>query len=994
MKEKYKFMEPRVKRIVEQMEDSYYTPLEDLSCTVFVTKEPVPFEARESGNRLELKTGDSWGDLFDCGWFHFTGTVPQKAKGCEVVLLIDVNGEGLVVDELGQPVLGLTTGTKVYKYHSSQKKVLDVTKKAEGGEKIDIWMEAGCNDLFGKHLNNGSLKVASIAVFDSELESLYYDAEVLLDAMNHMDKNSPRYYAILNTLNRAVNAYIEDKSNVVRVREILKRELDKKGGDPSLCFSAIGHAHIDLAWLWPVRETIRKGGRTFSTVLSLMDKYPDYKFGASQPQLYQWMKDFYPSLFEGIKEKVAQGRWELQGGMWVEADTNLSGGEALVRQLLYGNRFYEKEFGKRVTNLWLPDVFGYTGALPQILKKSGIDYFLTTKLSWSEFNEFPYHTFIWQGIDGSSVLCHLPPEGTYNSPASPHSLVKASNKFHEKGISDEAMILYGIGDGGGGPSVHHQERLNRLKNFEGLPPVRQEFAEDFFDRINQESDVFSKWQGELYLEYHRGTYTSQARNKKYNRKLELLLREAEFASVLAMSYADYDYPQDLLETIWKEVLLYQFHDILPGSSIKRVYDESIERYGVLEAEVQGLIQLAYRALQKGKNGTAGVINSLGWTRRGWVRTDHGWASYNALPFSIGVLTNETFEGESLKYEDDYIENACLKVVFDETGAIISVFDKVNNRETLEKGSRANVLNVYEDLQDAWDFDMYYDQSAPVPFRLVSSKKYIDGPKVVNEQVYAYNKSTLKQQVYLSVDDDLLVFETQVNWDEAHKMLRTSFPIDVYTDEAVCEIQFGTIKRPTHRNTSWDMAKYEVCAHRWVDMSEADYGVSLLNDCKYGHKLFENTIDLNLLRSTQHPGIDGDKGEHTFKYALYPHLGDHIAAQTVRRGYEFNVEPVLVDKPLHEMMEDSFISVDRANVIIDTIKKMEDTDDIILRLYESVGVRTEAVVKLPKEIKAVTLTDMSEYDIEGLAHEGDRVTVVFKPFEIATLRLTLTENQER
>ena len=574
-------------------------------------KEPVAFKERTSGRKISPKIDETWGKLWDCAWFNFKGIVPSEAANQNVVLLIDINGEACIFDECGCPVQGLTNINSEYDFSLGKpgKRVVHFLKQAQGGEIVDLWADAGCNDLFGNCQGSGKIKEAYIAIFNEELKELYYDIEVLKELMEQLPEDSARHQKILFSLVAAFNVMKNyDSSEAIKAREILALELNKKCGDESLRISAIGHAHIDLAWLWPLRETIRKGARTFSTVLRNMEKYPDYVFGASQPQLYAWMKDKYPNLYKKIKDKIAEGRWEAQGGMWVEADTNVTSGESLVRQILYGQEFFREEFGKNMKVLWLPDVFGYSAALPQILKKSDIDYFMTIKLSWSEYNQFPHHTFNWEGIDGSQVLAHMPPEGTYNSSASPKAITTAEKNFKDKGISEECLMLFGIGDGGGGPGEEHLERLKREKNLNGIVPVKQEKSIDFFNRIGKDASKYKTWRGELYLEKHQGTYTTQARNKKLNRKMELALRELEYASVLAWMKSKKEYPQSEIEMIWKEVLLYQFHDILPGSSIKRVYDESLERYEYLLKHTEELTQEAYEGFlgENNKNSEAAI----------------------------------------------------------------------------------------------------------------------------------------------------------------------------------------------------------------------------------------------------------------------------------------------------------------------------------------------------------------------------------------------------
>lgn len=971
----------RIKRTLESLTDSYYQIAQPLAVTAYTSAEPLPFQERLHGEKKTIGIGESWGGLFDCAWFRFQTTVPDALAGKKTVLLIDLNGEGCAFDKEGHPLRGFTTGTTAYEYATSRKRVFPLSDSAKAGDEIDLWVDAGNNDLFGRYVGGGAVKEAYLAVQNDGLRDLYYDFSLLYEAMENIDENQPRAYRILYALNDAVNALDPDLHNTDEVRAILKPELDKRNGDVSLRVNAVGHAHIDLAWLWPIRETIRKGVRTFSTALSLLAQYPDYVFGASQAQLYDWMKTYYPGLYERIREQVRQKRWETQGASWVEFDTNITGGESLVRQLLYGSRFFQKEFGVKVRNLWLPDTFGYSGALPQIMQKSGIDYFMTIKLSWSRINRFPYHTFRWIGIDGSEVLCHMPPEGNYNSAADPKALRLTRDRFAEKGLSDEALLLYGIGDGGGGPAAHHQERLRRLKNFEGLPPVTQGFAQDFFDRIRKDKDRLPSWQGELYLEFHQGTYTTQARNKKNNRKMEFLLREAEYAGVLAMRYAQVPYPQRELETIWKEVLLYQFHDILPGSSIQRVYKESLERYAVLTAQTQKLIDTAYSQLLRPRAGIHTLINSLCWERKGFAKVAGEWMRYRAEPFSACVLEPETNVAASPA--KGCLENEYVKVSINEQGHITAILLKATQTQVLRPDQEANVLQVYHDTNDAWDMDVEYYHKKAGAFILVGSQAYGDGPRQVLRQEYRYGNSSLTQEISVTLGSPLITFATELCWQEEQKMLRTSFPLSVRADNATCNIQFGSVKRPTATSTSWDAAKFEVCAQRWADISEAGYGAALLNDCKYGYRVQDNTLDLNLIRSTSYPGKAADLGTHTFRYALYPHAGDCRQAEVERYGLEFNVTPVIYENYAAGM--EPFLRCSQPNITVDTIKKCEDSDAVLVRMYESAGKTTKADLALPAFARGAVLTDLMENEL-GPSLQGRTVPLTFKPFEIVTLKI--------
>lgn len=997
----------------DKVEQAIYKKISELEIKAYITAEPVPFESKTSGKYIEPKIGKTWGKLWDCAWFNFTGTVPNEGIGKNIVLLIDINGEACIFDKEGCPVQGLTNVNSEFDFSLGKpgKRVVDFLKKASGGEKIDIWADAGCNDLFGKYQDSGKIKEANIAILNIEMRGLYYDIEVLLELMNKLPESSARHQRILFALYDAFNIMKNyNEKEAISSREVLSVELNKRCGDESLNVSAIGHAHIDLAWLWPLRETIRKGARTFSTVLKNMDIYPDYVFGASQPQLYFWMKKSYPKLYEKIKERIAEGRWEAQGGMWVEADTNVTGGESLVRQLLYGKKFFKEEFNKDIRELWLPDVFGYSGALPQILKKSGIDYFMTIKLSWSEYNSFPHHTFKWEGIDGSQVLAHMPPEGTYNSSAAPRAIIDAEKNFKDNGVSENCLMLFGIGDGGGGPGEEHLERLAREKNLNGLLPVKQEPSIDFFDRIQKDSHKYKTWVGELYLEKHQGTYTTQARSKMFNRKMEFALRELEYASVLAQIFSGKNYPQEEIEVIWKEVLLYQFHDILPGSSIKRVYDESVNRYGYLLKKTLELTETAYKSLltdesllkevaydslsENKADNVFAIINSLSFDREEWINIKGNWCKILVPSMSEHFIQSGDFNNNvfNLVANKLILENDLVKLTFDEDGSLKSVYDKENCREALDLKSKANVLTVYEEvLGDAWDFSPICYDKPQEKFNLITSEAYTDGPKAILKQIYEYNSSRLEQRIVLTEGSRRIDFITKVDWNENGKMLRTSFPVNVYTNEVTCDIQFGSIKRPNHDNTSWDMAKFEICAHKWVDMSQYDYGIALLNDSKYGHRVKDNVLDLNLLRSTSFPGECADIGNHEFTYSLYPHSGNFVEGRVVKVAYELNSPLNSVKLNCSELLakkEVSFLKLSNDNIIAESFKKAEYNDDIILRLYESSGSSSKTKLEFgfsPKKIKLVSLMEESVTDTSFNSNTNE---LQFKPFEIHTLRITV------
>ncbi|MFC5649777.1 alpha-mannosidase [Paenibacillus solisilvae] len=1001
----YETVKPgHLKSMLDRLKDHIYIPLTELKVIAWVTQEPVGYEERQSGSRIELAAGDRWGQLWDCAWFHFSGKVPAQEKARKIVLLIDVNGELCLVDEEGTPVQGLTNINSEFDYSLGLpgKRVVDVSDSSAGGETIDLWGDAGCNDLFGRY-RSGTLKEAVIAACREDIHKLYYDAEVLLETAEQLPAGSARkerIFRALQDVSLLLTTFSEEK--VAQAGVILDAQLAKQGGDSVMSISAIGHAHIDLAWLWPIRETIRKGARTFSTALRMMERYPDYVFGASQPQLYDWMKQHYPKLYAKVKDRIQEGRWEPQGAMWVESDTNVPGGESLVRQILYGKRYFLEEFGQEMKTLWMPDVFGYTASLPQILKKSGVDYMMTQKLSWSTYNRHPHHTYHWEGIDGSRVLTHMPPEDTYNSPAAPRSIMKAEQDYLDKNVADHALMLFGIGDGGGGPGEEHLERLSREKNLLGLSPVVQEPSSVFFEKLSVGADRYQTWRGELYLEKHQGTLTSQARNKWYNRKLEKALRELEFAAVWAAASNELVYPAEALEEIWKEVLLYQFHDILPGSSIKRVYDESLARYEILLNTVELMIKETYGAVSKSLNAASAVFNSLPWEREEWIQTEGGWKSVKVPPMGYTLLTDE---GKlSAKSESELtvsagsrtLANDLLQVTFGEDGGIVSILDKEQQREVIASGQKANDLVVYHDPGDAWDFQQDYRQTGGMSLQLVETAEFIDGPTAGFVHTYCFGESLLTQKVLLTRGSRRIDFVTHVDWKESDKMLRTSFPVAVHADHASSEIQFGYLKRPTHRNTMWDYAKDEICAHQWIDISEPNYGVALLNDSKYGHRAEGNELDLNLLRSSTYPDPEADRAEHSFTYSLYPHQGNHVEAEVYKRGNELNVPLRTAVIPADGLSRKgaaalpeaySFLQLDHPNIMIESVKQAEDNDDLIIRLYETAGTRLHANLQTGFGLEEAWLADLMETKLEKLQLENGFIPLTFTPFEIVTVRLT-------
>ncbi len=988
-----KYMFRKLEDAINTVKPAIYTKIAPLSIKAYITDEPVKFEDRFSGEEKILSVCDSWGKIWDCGWFCFEGRIPESERNKNLVLMLDISGEMCVFDKAGVPVACLTNVSSQFDYElgGPGKRIFILDKETKNSGEVLVWADAGCNDLFGKYQDSGRIIEADIAICDSELREIYYDLYILSDFLKCLDKSTARYKRLLGRVYEAVCEMATLDFDREKVKRILKAELERRGGDSSLRVTGIGHAHIDLAWQWPIRETKRKGARTFSNVISLMERYPDFVFGASQPQLYKWVKQDYPELYEKIKQKVRENRWECQGGMWVEADTNVSGGEPLVRQFLYGKKFFMDEFGVDARSLWLPDVFGYSAALPQIMKKSGVDYFVTQKLSWSEHNVYPHHTFNWVGIDGSSVLAHLLPEDTYNGPAMPRSLKKIEHNYKDNAVCEEALMLFGIGDGGGGPSTFHLESLKRIKNLEGLVPCEQGYSIDMLDRIDKNKDSYKKWVGELYLEKHQGTYTTQSRIKRYNRRVEFALRETEFACVWAKLAANVAYPKAELDEIWEEYLLYQFHDILPGSSINRVYKEAEEGYKAMLKRLSEIKKASFAAVASsiGRMNESIVFNCLPFEVTEQFKTTGGYRTITVPAMGMKSLDESTDYFERCVSDESGLENSKLSVRFDESGAITEVFDKVNGRQTLLAGEKANILRVYADRGDAWDMRFNYTEDVYETMKLESIESSVEGGNAVRVQTFSYGSSVLRQKIVLT-PDGIIRFETEVDWKERRRMLRTAFPVNVHTDKVECDIQFGSIERSTTENTSWENAQFEICAQKWLDLSQRDYGVAVLNNGKYGYRVKDTTIDVNLLRSPCYPDTNADYGKHAFIYALYPHKGDRVEAKVSEHSYVLNmpmtVVKVGVDGQIESKPSAQLMNFEGGTAVIESIKAAEDGKGIIIRIYESAGADTSVTLIPNFRFQRASVVDLMENEVTECSVMSGVVSAQLKPYEILSIKI--------
>lgn len=959
-----------------------HQPIAPLHATAWLTHEPVAFAERTSGREVELREGDRWGGLFDCAWIRLRAEVPASVDRATLVLMIDLNGEALVVDDQGHAVQGLTNGSSVFDRSLGEpgKRIVRGLDRFIQGTRLEAWLDAGCNDLFGTLQEGGVVKQLRLGVARPDLIGLGYDMEVLLDLAAELPESGAHYQRVLHALWRAIlGLRTYSTEEVAAARATLAPDLARRPGDHPVRAIAAGHAHIDLAWLWPLRETWRKAARTFATVDLLMERDANYRFCASQPQLYAWVRNQHPELYARVKRRVAQGRWEPIGAMWVEADNNLASGEALVRQFLYGKRFFREEFGVDTRALFIPDDFGYSACLPQIMRGAGVESMLTIKMSWDAHQAFPHSSFAWRGQDGSEVLVHMPPEGDYNSAALPRSLRKAEGNFAERALLDEFVMLYGIGDGGGGPGEEHLERLARVRDLHGVPPTQQGSIQAFFDRLSAHRAELPVWSGEMFLHRHQGTFTTQSRSKQFNRRGERLLREAEMACVEAWVRHGVEYPHATFDRLWKEFLLYQFHDILPGSSITRVYDESLARYAAICAELESLIATA----MAGDNAATRVWNTLPFARREWCRVDERWVRVDVPALAVvEVAPAPPAPIPTLSGDDNTLDNGLLRVELAPDGAISRLVDRRRQRNVLHAAS--NVFHVYHDAGDAWDFPRHTALRELERPCLVERRARIDGPRAIVSQRWAWGRSTIEQDIVLVADSPLIEFHTRLDWRDDATMLRVSFAPEVAAGEALAGVQYGHVHRPLHTNTPADRGKFEQYAHRWIALAEPGYGVALLNDSHYGHSVGPRRLELNLVRTPSYPDPSADRCRHAFAYALLPFVGSPAGARVEETAHAFNAPlRLLAGTPptpgLFEIEGDT-------GVMIDAIKKAEDADAVIVRLHEGAGRPASLRIRPRFACRQVAMTNLLEEAAETVSPLADGwIAIRLHAFELATVR---------
>jgi alpha-mannosidase len=955
--------QPREYRRLLRIRRRIYTTIAPLDAEIVRSDEPIPFDQVDASAFVPIRPGTAWGKKLDCAWLRISGTIPAGHEAA--VVLLGIRGEGLIYSANGEVLDSVSTVWQQADLPHSGGRYRPVEVAAPAG-RIEFYADVAYNGFLLYEYGSGVYHGAHVAIRDDDAFGLYYDYLTLV-VLAGATENAGLRIELRQNLRRAFARF--SRGDARGAREVLTKSLAAPSTS-DFVYSAIGHGHLDMAWLWPLRETHRKSARTYTKALNTIGQRDGYLYGTSQPQQMQWIKQDHPALFERLRTAVADGRVELQGSFWVEPDTNLPGGESLVRQAIVGRRFLADEFGLGPEDMrlcWLPDTFGYNGNLPQILKKSGMDWFQTIKLAWNKVNDFPHRTFNWQGIDGSTVLVHMPPEGDYNSRGAADGLLKGIRKYPEKQLGT-ALLVYGSGDGGGGPGETHLELRERETDLQGLPRVEYSTAAAFFQDL-EKLDIPYTHVGELYLETHQGTYTTQAAIKKYNRLIERKLHNAEALAVMVGQDS-----RAALEQHWRDVLLNQFHDILPGSSIARVNREAVETDQRIDRALDTYIGEMTTALPAAARPSA--LNLTSFSRSEHVKVDDGWYRAEVAPYAAAAL-ERVREFPDLGFSGDTLTNGLLTLRFGPSGEIASCVDS-HGAEHSAGGLNRLVLHrdPYQFPFDAWDIKQDYAKTTPRTIRMSHVRTTIDGATVVRIQSNRSRTFSIEQRIILETGSDVVRFETTVDWHTTHRMLRAQFYPASFGATAKSEIQFGHIERVTTENDSVETAQFETCAHKWIATQDDGGGFALLNDSKYGHRAKNGLLSLNLLRSPTFPDKTADRGTHSFTYAFTPFATDDLA-KVVREGYRLN-NPLLVG----EFNIDSVASTENPGVIIETIKNAENGAGTVLRLYESLGRSTTTTLRTRLPHSSAFLTDLLERRL-GTANLD---ALSFTPFEIVTILL--------
>ncbi|MDO1583125.1 alpha-mannosidase [Rhizobium oryzicola] len=977
-----------------------------------------------------------WGEPEGYFWFKGTAEIPEAAHGKRIFLKVEAQF-GSVMGRSDPQLLTRIDGRIAQGGDGNHREVL-LTENAVAGTRHDVLIEVGTIEdrrqmSFACHLT----------IHDPLAEKVYYDLRVPLDVARLLAEDDARRHFILNHIDDAL-ARIDFRpgdagrfqSSLQEAEAIAQPIYGAEDFSEKPVITLTGYTHIDVAWLWRVRETRQKMARSIATALNLMDQYPDYRFMLNQGVLFDYLEQDYPELFERILHKVKEGAFEIEGALWLEPDANVTGGESFVRHILHGVAYHEEKFGVRPRIMWLPDTFGYSPALPQLMKLSGLDTFITHKMSWNDTNRMPFETFWWKGVDGTKVPTYFLTMQPYTAPGfnttycpdlKPTHVMGAWKRHGQKALNKELFAVYGHGDGGGGPTREMLENVRRMeKGIPGCPAVVHDRMRPFFERLvarmNENPSDFPTWDGELYLEFHRGTLTSVAKNKRNNRFAEQMLRELEALATLAMVEYGTAYPSEILHRLWRIVLLNQFHDILPGSSIGAVFDDSDREYAEFFSEATRLRSELIAAFA----GTDEFVipNPLGRVRDGLATIDgdeplildfngnlvptqtiaradgrrQQAAPVRNIP-ALGILVGGVTAGTSaegtgaLAISRNHLENDRLTVRFNDKGRIQSILDKTTGREAVTPGQLANRLVAFRDMPaqfDAWDIDeSFEDQSWDID-DLQSVEIVETGPyRAALRFVWVYEQSTINQVVSLEMGASTIEVDTFIEWKQHHTLVKVAFPINVFASETTAEIQFGHMRRPTHRNTSWDQARFETVMHRWVDMSEQDFGVALLNDCKYGYDAKEGLLRLTLLRSPTYPWPDADQGEHRFRYGIHIHHGLLAGEGVPALAESFNA-PLRLHAGSGSTTAQkaaSLFDLTASGIAVESVKKAEIGNDLIVRLWETQGRRNSVTLTLPEHFSNAAEVDLLERDARPLPFTEGQVRLDFAPFEIRSLKLT-------
>ncbi|MEU6238765.1 glycoside hydrolase family 38 C-terminal domain-containing protein [Kitasatospora sp. NPDC047058] len=1004
-------VESRLKRVLdERIRPAVHPASVPLEVSVWTAPgEPVPVAEGLAAPRTPIAAGDAWGAPWGTSWITVTGTVPAEWAGRTVEALLDLGFdanmpgfqcEGLVYRPDGTPVKGL----------NPQNQWVRIAAPAAGGERVELHVEAASNPVIldyhpflptelGDRETAGSelqykLARMDLAVFDETVWELVMDLEVLGELMAELPVEGARRWEVLRAVERALDTVdLQDvNGTAAAARAQLAGVLASPAAPSAHRISAVGHAHIDSAWLWPLRETVRKVARTTANMTALLEDEPDFVYTMSQAQQYAWIKEHRPEVYARVKKAVADGRFVPAGGMWVESDTNMPSSEAMARQFVHGKRFFLEEFGVENQEAWLPDTFGFTGGLPQIIRNAGSKWLLTQKISWSQVNRFPHHTFLWEGIDGTRIFTHFPPVDTYNCSMKGSEIAHAARNFKDKGVARHSIAPTGWGDGGGGTTREMVAKAARLRDLEGSATVRWERPADFFAKAQAEYPQPPVWVGELYLELHRATLTSQARTKQGNRRSENLLREAELWCATAALRTGLPYPYEELDRIWKTVLLHQFHDILPGSSIAWVHREAEATYAGLAAELERLIGRAQQALAgDAAGGRALVFNAAPHARAGVPAGGAAAAPDGGSGCSVTARAEGGF----------VLANGLLSVTVDGDGLVVSAVDLATGRETVAPGARANLLQLHPDfpnMWDAWDVDQFYRNTVTDLTAADSVAVVADTPDAAAVRVTrSFGASTAVQTLALHAGERRLDIDTEVDWHETEKFLKAAFPLDVHTERYAAETQFGHLYRPTHTNTSWEAAKFEACNHRFVHLDEPGWGVALVTASTYGHDVTRTvrdgdggtttTVRFSLLRAPRFPDPRTDQGLHRFRHALVPGAG---IADAVREGYLISLPERTVTGSVDAVRP--LVELDADALVVSAVKLADDgSGDLVVRVYEAHGGRARGRLGTSFPLAGAVPCDLLERPWDGTRGEvtadGDGVTLALRPFELVTLRLT-------